>query len=389
VRCCAAVSVGGSQRVASLDLLRVALVALVICHHVACAVANVGAWYYILPPPRGGIARLVLTAFASTNQAFFMSLLYFVSGYFTAPSQDRKTLPRFVRDRGLRLGIPLLFYFFFLNPHVVYLSAVFRGQAGQGYWAWMERYYLQALGPGPMWFVGALLIFTAAYLAWRRVRPGARGVRRTPLPGHGTILAFVLVTGATAFGVRLVVPVGVTVLSFQLAYFPLYVCMFFLGIHAYRSSWFDQLGPETVGPWFRAALVAIVAMPIALVLAGAGAEGGATAGGGTDPFIGGLHWEAALYAAWEPVVCVGVSGKLLMLFRDRFRRETPLLARASRSAYTVYIIHPFFVVTGTWLLATSPPDTLLKFALLCPAAVLSCFAAADLVRRAPLVRKVV
>jgi hypothetical protein len=71
------------------------------------------------------------------------------------------------------------------------------------------------------------------------------------------------------------------------------------------------------------------------------------------------------------------------------RRETPLRIRASRCAYTVYIIHPFFVVVGTWLLAASPLDPLLKFALLCPAAVLTSFVAADFLRRAPLVRRVV
>ena len=177
--------------------------------------------------------------------------------------------------------------------------------------------------------------------------------------------------------------------SFQLAYFPLYVCMFFLGIHAYRCAWLEQLGAETVRPRFTAALVFIVAMPLTLILAGAGAQGSAGGGGGTDPFIGGPHWEAYAYAAWEPVVCVGVSLKLLMLFRDRVRRETPLLARASKSAYTVYITHPFFVVAGTWLLASSPMAPLLKFALLCAAAVLSCFVVSDLVRRAPLVRRVV
>jgi glucan biosynthesis protein C len=384
-----AVSTGKEERLASLDSLRVALVALVICHHAACAIGDVGAWYYVLPPPGGRITPLVLTAFATTNQAFFMSLLYFVSGYFTAPAYDQKTAPRFLRDRAVRLGIPLLFYFFVLNPNVVYLSAVFRGEGGRGYGAWMSEHYPEACGPGPMWFVAALLVFTAVYAGWARLRPGQRGKRRVPLPGRGAILAFVLVTGAIGFAVRLAAPVGVTVSSFQLAYFPLYVCMFFLGVHAYRSSWFEQLGPEAVQPWFTAALVAIAAMPATLILAGAGTRAGAGPGAGTDPFAGGPHWEAYLYAAWEPVVCVGVSLKLLLLFKERFGKETPLFARASRSSYTVYVIRPFFVVIGTWLLATWPTPPLVKFALLCVVVVPGSFIVADVIRRAPGVRRVV
>jgi glucan biosynthesis protein C len=383
------VSADKSQRLVSLDLLRVALIALVVCHHVACAIGDVGAWYYILPPPDGGMAPLLFTTFAATNQSFFMSLFYFVSGYFTAPAYDRKSTRELLRDRGVRLGIPLLIYFFLLNPHVVYLGARFRGEADHGYWVWMAEYYLRACGSGPLWFVMALLIFTGVYLVWCGARPRERGVRRAPLPGHGTILAFVLVTGVLAFGVRFFFPVGETVFNLQFAYFPLYVSMFFIGIYAYRCSWLDQLGPEIARPWFRAALVLIAAMPVTLILASAGAEVGTGAGGDAGRFAGGPHWEAYAYAAWEPVLCVGISMKLLVFFRDRLSRDTPLRIRASKSAYTVFIIHPFFVVMGTWLLATSPLDPLLKFALLCPATVLSCFAVSDLVRRAPLIRQVV
>jgi fucose 4-O-acetylase-like acetyltransferase len=372
-----------------LDLLRVALIALVICHHVACAIGDVGAWYYILPPPEGGITPLLFTMFVAINQSFFMSLFFFVSGYFTAPAYDRKETSAFLRDRGVRLGIPLLVYFFVLNPQVEYLGSLFSGRAPQGYLAWMRDHWLMATGSGPLWFVLALLIFTGAYVVWCRARPPERAVPRAALPRHSTILGFVLATGVAAFAVRLVYPVGETAFNFQLGYFPLYVCMYCVGICAYRNSWLVQLGSETVRPWFLAALVFIVAMPVALILAGATSDASTGTGRGADPFAGGLHWEAYAYAAWEPVLCVGISLKLLLLFRDRFGEETPLRARASKSAYTVYIIHPFFVVAGTWLLATTPVAPLLKFVILCPAAVLSSFAVSDLVRRMPLVRQVV
>lgn len=376
------------ERLVGLDLLRVALIALVICHHVACAFGDVGAWYFIIPPPVGSLALLPFTMFAAVNQSFFMSLFFFISGYFTAPAYDRKGTATFLKDRAIRLGIPLLVYFFLLNPSVVYLSFLFRGETSESYLAWMAQYWLLASGSGPLWFVLTLLLFTAAYALWRAARPAAaQEVRVAPLPRHGQILGFVLAAGVAAFLVRLVFPVGTEVFNLQLGYYPLYLCSYALGAVAYRRSWLDQLRPDLVRPWFLGALAFIAAMPVAVSISSAGAGGEVS--GGTDPFTGGWTWQAYAYAAWEPVLCVGISLKLLSAFMSRFREQTSLRARASKSAYTVYIIHPFFVVVGTWWLAAAPMDPLLKFAVLSPVAVLSCFAVSDLVRRAPFVRRIV
>jgi glucan biosynthesis protein C len=80
--------------------------------------------------------------------------------------------------------------------------------------------------------------------------------------------------------------------------------------------------------------------------------------------------------------------KLLVLFRERFNRDGPLSSSLSKSAYTAYIIHPFFVVVGTFLLIPLPVDPLIKFLLLCPLAVASCFLVSDWIRRAPVLRRV-
>lgn len=370
------------ERLVGLDLLRVALVALVICHHAACAFGDAGSWYYVLEPPEGMVGVLLFAMFTAVNQSFFMSLFFFLSGYFTAPAYDRKGAATFLKDRAIRLGIPLLVYFFVLNPNVQYLARRFSGEANEGYLAWMQSDWLAATGSGPLWFVVTLLIFTCAYVAWCAVRPPAtREVRAAPVPSHGQILVFVVAAGVAAFALRLAFPVGTVIFNLQLGYFALYVCFFALGVAAYRRSWLDQLDPKRVRPWFRAALALVLAMPLIFVIGGADR--------GADAFAGGWTWQAYAYAAWEPVLCVAISLKLLSGFMGRFRQQTPLGARASRSAYTAYIIHPFFVVVGTAWLATPAMDPLLKFAVLCPVAVAACFAVSDLVRRAPLVREVV
>jgi len=73
----------------------------------------------------------VLTAFISINQSFFMSLFFAISGFFTPASYDAKGPGLFLRDRLVRLGIPLVVYFFVLNPALVYLAARIQGRAAR------------------------------------------------------------------------------------------------------------------------------------------------------------------------------------------------------------------------------------------------------------------
>jgi fucose 4-O-acetylase-like acetyltransferase len=362
--------------------LRATLVALVISHHAAVANGAQGGWYYIVPAPEGAVAPLVLTVFAAINQAFFMGLFFLVSGFFTAPAYDRKGLVPFLRDRWIRLGVPLLVWCAWLNQSVEFLSQRFDSTTSLGYLAFLRIRWWAEFGSGPLWFVFALLAFSTLYALLRATRPApAAPIRTRPLPAHACILAFIVGIGALTFLVRLVYPVGREFLNLQLGNFPLYVCMFAFGIAAYRRAWVEQLANHT-RVWGRATLVSFVAMPIVL------AAGGALEGD-FEPFMGGPTWQSWLYCTWEALLCVGISMWLLLRFQESFDRAGPLGARAARSAYTAYIIHPFFVVVGTWLIAGLPIPVLARFGLLSAAAVVVTFAVSDVVRRIPGVRRVV
>jgi fucose 4-O-acetylase-like acetyltransferase len=354
------------QRLLFLDNLRIFLTLLVVCHHSAIAFGASGGWYYVIPPPKGSPAPVILTIFASVNQSFFMSLFFAISGYLTPSAYDAKGPARFLQDRLIRLGIPLLVYFFVLNPLVVFLARSFEGRAAPKF----------AFGTGPLWFVLALLLFDFAYAALRLLTQREReqtGTRR--LPSNAKVLGFVLSIGLVAFVVRLWIPVGWEVLGLQLAYFPLYVSLFVFGIWAHGNGWLDSLSRAQARLWLRASLGASVVMFAAFFL-----FGGA---GGADAFRGGATFQSFLYAMWEPVLCVGINMRLLVLFRERFSAQRSLARRMARSAYTAYIIHPFFVVCGTALLARVPVDPLLQFLALCPLAAIPTFALSDVIRRAP------
>jgi len=75
-------------------------------------------------------------------------------------------------------------------------------------------------------------------------------------------------------------------------------------------------------------------------------------------------------------------------FRERLNRSNALTARFSKSAYTVYILHPFFVVTATGLLKDVPLPPLPLAVLACSVVLIVAFTCANLIRQAPLLNKV-
>src|SRR5215831_13324173 len=98
------------------DHLRAALIILVVLHHVAVMYGAGAPFYYVEPPYTDGLAFVVLLLFILLNQGYFMGLLFLVAGYFTPGSFDRKGPRPFLRDRALRLFVPLVAFVLLLNP---------------------------------------------------------------------------------------------------------------------------------------------------------------------------------------------------------------------------------------------------------------------------------
>lgn len=99
-----------------------------------------------------------LYLFMMLNQAYFMGLLFLLSGYFTPGSLQRKGTGTFLKDRMRRLGIPTLVYFFVLSPVASWGYQMIKSPAGN---AASGRFSL-----GVMWFVAMLFVLDLGYLAW-------------------------------------------------------------------------------------------------------------------------------------------------------------------------------------------------------------------------------
>ena len=368
-----------------IDRLRSLMTVFVILHHTAITYGAPGGWFWNELKPSASVTTLLLTFFVATNQAYFMGFFFLMAGYFTPGSLERKGYARFLGDRFLRLGLPLLAFVFFLGPLTVALVEMHEGKGFLATLAWFWRHEIYWMN-GPLWFAQALLMFSVGYCAWRALAgaPLKRAERSTtPIPSSRWWLASAFAVGAAALAIRQFVPVGVNIIGLQLGYFASYVFLFAIGIAAWRHDWLRRL------EWKHARLMVIglvitwPLMPVAIVVAHA------LYGPGKANFGGGHTWPAILYAFWEPLVAWGLIAAWLLIFRAYMNRPSPFWTWINRRAYAVYIIHPPVLVAISLLLHPWIAPAMVKFAVIGAIACSLCWLIADPLVRLPGVRRIV
>ena len=372
-----------AQRDLYIDRLRSVMTALVIFHHTAITYGAPGGWFWTELKPSGTPASMLLTLFVSTNQAYFMGFFFLLAGYFTPASLEKKGYARFICDRFLRLGLPLLAFGLLLGPIT---AAIVNYAQGDGFWVvfaylWHHKQFIN----GPLWFAEALLIFSLGYCTWRAALGGALSQsERTPRPvppGWWWLLS-ALVVGAAALGIRQFVPVGQNVFGLQLAYFAGYIFLFAAGIAAWRYDWLRQLTWTNALTGIIASMLTWPLLPLGIALAH-------KMGGTKSNFAGGLSWAAILYALWEPFVAWGFIALWLLVFRAWMNQPSGLWTWLNRRAYAVYILHPPVLVSVALLLHAWVAPALEKFTIVGVLACLGTWLISDPFVRLPGVRRVV
>jgi len=379
---------GGTSRLFFIDHLRAALVILVVLHHVAMVYGGIPPFYYWEPPADNPLAGLALLVFVLFNQAWFMGAFFLLAGYFTPGSFDRKGSGTFLKDRLLRLGLPLLIWIFILNPisaiGFFLMPASLTGNTTPLSW----QVYPYLLGLGPLWFIAMLLIFSFGYAAWRMLTKERTSspMPESSVPGYLRIGIFMLALAAASYLVRIIIPIGKEVLGFPtLAYLPQYLSFFVLGAVASRHDWFRTL-PRPVGVvGFVIALLATVFLfSIGLLSLLRAIENAAQQ---LPPFGYGT-WQSAVYALWDSIFAVGICLGLLPLFHRFFNGQGRFGRFLSQHSYTVYIIHIPIIVFLAYALREIELAALLKFGMVAIIVVPTCFIVAYIVRKIPLASRV-
>jgi glucan biosynthesis protein C len=377
----AAVQVKAAGRLLFIDNIRVLLTIQVLLFHLMIIYAGVGSWFY--EEGREDFITGALGAwFVAVSQAFFMGLFLLVSAHFVPGAYDRKGPGRFLKDRLIRLGIPLAVYSWILRPPLVYLYLRSVQGLRLSWWRYFPGEYFKSnavLGSGALWFVETLLIFTVLYVVWRLLsgRGTVGSAAETRFPSNLSIALFALLLGLAGFLVRLWRPIewSFVPLNLQLPFFAQYIALFILGLVAYRRNWLAGLSELTGRLWLGIGIFMILLFwPLAL------AGDMATS---LEPFLGGWHLQALAYALWESFLCLGMCIGLIYAFRRYAPNQGRLTRSLSRNAYAAYIVHGPVITIMALAARDVVLHPLVKLGLVSLVAVPLCFGLSSLIRKLP------
>jgi hypothetical protein len=186
------------------------------------------------------------------------------------------------------------------------------------------------LDNGPMWFVGVLLVYSLALVAWRRLSP-ARPAPEAPL-GWRPLALLALAVGLATFLVRLLFPADSNQpLNLHRWAWPEYAALFGLGVVAARRGWLQPV-PRAL---YRAA--GIVALMVIVVMGGfilATDSLGLT----EADWYGGWGWPALLAGLLEGVVAVAAPLCILAFAQRHLNGTGPLRRAMARGSYAAFML---------------------------------------------------
>ena len=335
------------KRIYYLDKIKVLLCILVVCLHTAVAYGAAGLWFYN-EKNNNIVECAILTMFTAICQSFFMGLFFFISAYFTPASYNKKGSKKFFVDKLKRLGVPLLIFYFFLHSFTNWIVYYFKeGKKVSFIDFW---YDFHSFGQGPLWFVQALILFNLGYIIVRKIKKNTIKVTHVT---NSIIIKLILVIAAASFVVRIFIPTGIEICGMQFGYFSQYIVLFICGCIAYNNKLLETIDKKLANKWFVAGLVSIPLMPIVLYLGGAVNN--------IQVFFGSLSWQSLAYSLWEPVMCMGISLKLITLYRDKYDYKSTITSRLAKCTYPIFIIHAPINVAIECLLMNVKIDLFIKF----------------------------
>lgn len=329
------------KRLYYLDNLKVFLIILVIMHHVGQAYGPTGgAWFYSYPGERAKSVGILFLF----NASFFMGLFFFISGYFFPASLDRHGARKFITDKLMRFGIPLLFAAFIMVPIMEYVKYL-KYTSCISFPDFYIRHWLN-YDPGAaiiqssrnfahLWFIEHLLIYSIIYAVIRTLLQKyvpSVSTTTTRRVGLYVIIFYILVLGVvthlmrTSWGFPIDRWIGfLGFIQMEPAHIPQYLSLFILGILAYRWSFLDSITTPRNIFWLLLGFGIYVITRVQLYTTG----------------------RQAAFFMWEyreALLCVGVCIGLLALFKTYFNRTGRLMQILSENAFGAYIFHVSVVV---------------------------------------------
>lgn len=370
----------GADRRIYLDNLKIVLIAGVIACHATLIYGPGDGWLGYHEGQPGIAETLILGIPGMLGGLFWLGVFFLISGMFVPKSLQKRGAWKFSVERIVHLGIPLAVYTLVVMPLLQYAVARDIGKTSEPPWTWSFD-HIFPLYAGPLWFVGALMIFCVAYALYDRIWPG-RPKGEAVITVRAQI-CLALVIAAATFVFRLIWPIySSQFLGLHLWQWPQYVLLFWAGAWAAERGW--PTLSDTVWRACGYTIVAAGALGAALIL---------TAYKGilpSDPalYSGGPHWEALFAPLIEGTLAVAGSMWLLGFFRRHVNFMFPLGRQLRRSYYGAYVLQAPVVIALVLLLRNVPIVTELKFLVAAPLGIVASFFLAYYFVQLPGVRNV-
>ncbi len=329
------------DRLVALDWLRTGAFALLVLYHAGMPYVDWG-WHVMSPTPLDWLhlpMRIV-------NQ-WRLALLFFISGAVALQVLPRWGAGRFVRERLLRIGLPLVVGMFGLVvPLQVYAERLFKGQFTGSFWAfWPTQFTTGAYPDGNLswhhlWFLPYLLVYAVGVLVplWLLLQRVRLPERVLQLPTQAWALALPgLVFVANELWLRPTSPSTHNLIA-DWANHVKYLFVFLLGAWVLGTV----QGREALVAQRRLWLWVMLALYAVLIIEWQSEH---------DSWPRSLYLGARAYHVWASVLALAGYGLRYLTTRPSW------LVEANTAVYPLYIVHQtvtiwvvFFILPLPWSL---------------------------------------
>ena len=228
-----------NNRLIYVDLIKIYLTCMVVIHHAGQAYGNSGGVWIFFENQK----LSYLPTFFFFNAAYLMGFYFFISGYFTYFSINRKSKIKFIQERFIKLGIPLLFFMIIIfTPLHFILNDDITNYIVFSYDLYFNK---PPLSFGHLWFVALLLIFSFIYLILDKIKIDLNKKISFKFWYPIVYLGFLIPINVY---VRQYYPIDKWVtwlIPMEIAHLPQYFSLFFLGILFNKYKWFETIELKT------------------------------------------------------------------------------------------------------------------------------------------------
>jgi len=372
------------KRLYYLDNLMIFLSVLVVLHHVSIGYGTMGGWCYVTSEKLSGTTQIFISVLTGVEASFSMSLFFFISAFLTIPSLEKKGVSKFIKNRLIRLAIPLLFVMIIFAPSILYFIEMHNSTTRL---SWFNYLLQQNANPytSHVWFILVLIIFELVYIGyWKFINPHFSISKCLSDKTHthiNILMVIVLCSGFTLL-VRQFFPLGQNFIGIEFSNITPYIFMYAAGLLVYRKGWLDDLSRKLSLTWFPISLIAAAYFSVIIYLLSKYPSI-------VNKFVAGITWESVSLSFAQVLLCFGFSGFFLHLFKKKLNFKNFISSIMRENRYGVYIFHSAVVVGVTIMLESVTLSTPIKYIFACILSIVFSYILVGLIRKIPLVRRVI